>query len=243
MEICDKFQEFLWLFGIIWNGAHSSVILARFSRLIELVMCNEWGELTTSYRWTGWVWDIRIEAQDFMKITEHFREICRMCLKSMKIKWKITTCNWLDMEIHRDLDRLFSLKISPRTLVMCCRSCWTYGRTRRHGGGTMRRRRETWSTRPTRRCPRTCGALAAATTKVEHPTSTSSRGSPSGNTKSSWPTTSKRLQSKNTILLSISFKTWWFSSFDARLKRSCASVCERLRKEFLVGNLNRAFTI
>ena len=40
----------------------------------------------------------RLKFRDIRRITDHFRGICRIYLKSVKKNQKITTCNWLDLE-------------------------------------------------------------------------------------------------------------------------------------------------
>ena len=55
----------------------------------------KWGELATRYRWTGWVWEITAEVQDFRESTNQFRGIY---LRIMKKNQKMSTCNQLDFE-------------------------------------------------------------------------------------------------------------------------------------------------
>ena len=47
-------------------------------------------------------WSVRknlAEVQDFKKIINHFRGMYKMYLNYIKKNWKITTCNWLDLEV------------------------------------------------------------------------------------------------------------------------------------------------
>ena len=49
---------------------------------------NEWDEPAVRYTLSGWVWEIMIEIQDFMKITDQSRGIYRIYLKFAKEKTK-----------------------------------------------------------------------------------------------------------------------------------------------------------
>ena len=80
---------------------------------------NDWGKPTVSYRWTGWVWEIPIEVQDFMRIIDHtldeFMEYTSNEYRKTKGCQHVTswTCK------HHDLNQL-CLKISPITIVLEC---------------------------------------------------------------------------------------------------------------------------
>lgn len=58
-----------------------------------------------------------VEAQDFMRITYHFRGIERMQVKVVKKKWKMSTRNRLDLENTRISSEVYP-KISPDTAFL-----------------------------------------------------------------------------------------------------------------------------
>ena len=58
-----------------------------------------------------------VEVQDFGKITDQFRGIYGIYLKLMKKLWKITTCNWMELETTRIL--IDYAQKSPHILHTC----------------------------------------------------------------------------------------------------------------------------
>jgi hypothetical protein len=71
-----------------------------------------WSTITSmSYEWTGWVWEITCQFQDYKKITGHFRGIYRICPNLMKENQRMSTCNRLDLQT------LGSQPIMPKNLL------------------------------------------------------------------------------------------------------------------------------
>ena len=56
------------------------------------------GKPAISYKWTGWVWEITIEVQDYMKIIDHLKGIFKIYPNLIKENWRMSTCNRPDLE-------------------------------------------------------------------------------------------------------------------------------------------------
>ena len=56
------------------------------------------GEPGVNYTWTCWVWEITIEVQDYMKITDYSRGIYRIYHNLIKGNWRMSTCRRLDLQ-------------------------------------------------------------------------------------------------------------------------------------------------
>ena len=59
---------------------------------------NEWDEPSTSYKWSGWVWEITdLKFKDFKKSADHSRGI-HANIPQINKEQKIVTCTLLDLE-------------------------------------------------------------------------------------------------------------------------------------------------
>jgi hypothetical protein len=75
-----------------------TIVVSLFTRsVIRRVPYDTKYNIQCSYEWNNWVWETT--NWSYVNITNHSRWIYVVYLKLMKKNWKISTWNWLDLEI------------------------------------------------------------------------------------------------------------------------------------------------